>query len=70
MELRMENAPKIQRAIENLTYKVDASRTVILELHNGTENINGIPYTKCSATYESLNVGDSIIHSYYAIKKK
>ena len=25
LELRMENAPKIQRAIETLTYKVDAS---------------------------------------------
>lgn len=65
MELRMENAPKIQRAIENLTYKVDASRTVILELHNGTENINGIPYTKCSATYEALNIGAQPIASYY-----
>jgi hypothetical protein len=65
MELRLENAPKIQRAIENLTYKVDASRTVILELHNGTENINGIPYTKCSATYEALNIGARPVASYY-----
>ena len=61
----MENAPKIQRAIENLTYKVDASRSVVLELHNGTENINGIPYTKCSATYEALNIGVHPIASYY-----
>lgn len=65
MELRLENAPKIQRAIENLTYKVDASRTVILELHNGTENVNGIPYTKCSATYEALNIGAHPVASYY-----
>ena len=65
MELRLENAPKIQRAIENLTYKVDASRTVILELHNGTENVNGIPYTKCSATYEALNIGARPVASYY-----
>lgn len=65
MELRMENAPKIQRAIENLTYKIDASRSIVLELHNGTENINGIPYTKCSATYEALNVGVPPIASYY-----
>ena len=65
MELRIENAPKIQRAIENLTYKLDATRTIVLELHNGTKNINGIPYTKCSATYEALNVGVPPIASYY-----
>ena len=65
MELRIENAPKIQRSIENLTFKVGASRTLILELHNGTENVNGIPYTKCSATYEALNIGPHPVASYY-----
>jgi len=65
MELRLENAPKIQRLIENLTFKIGASRTVILELHNGTENVNGIPYTKCSATYEALNIGAHPVASYY-----
>ena len=65
MELRMENAPKVQRAVENLTYRVDAARTVILELHNGIENTGGIPFTKCSATYEALNVGAIPVASYY-----
>ena len=65
MELRIENAPKIQRSIENLTYRVGASRVVILELHNGVESTGGIPFTKCSATYEALNVGTAPIASYY-----
>ena len=65
MELRMENAPKIQRSIENLTYKIDASRTVVLELHNGNEGVGGIPFTKCSATYEALNIGVHPVASYY-----
>ena len=65
MDLRMENAPKIQSVIDKLTYKVDASRTIILELHNGNENVGGIPFTKCSATYESLNIGIAPVASYY-----
>lgn len=65
MELRMENAPKIQRSIENLTYRIGASRSVILELHNGIENTGGIPFTKCSATYEALNVGCAPVANFY-----
>lgn len=65
MELRMENAPKIQSVIDKLTYKVDASRTIILEMHNGNTSTGGIPFTKCSATYESLNIGAHPVASYY-----
>jgi hypothetical protein len=65
MDVRMENAPKIQSTIDKLTYKVGASRSVVLELHNGNESVGGIPFTKCSATYESLNVGAAPIAGYY-----
>lgn len=65
MELRMENAPKIQSSIEKLTYKLDATRTIVLELHNGNESVGGIPFTKCSATYEALNIGQPPVASYY-----
>ena len=57
IELRMENAPKIQSMLDKLTYKVDASRSMILEMHNGNEGMGGLPFTKCTATYESLNLG-------------
>ena len=65
MELRMENAPKIQLLLDRLTFKVDASRSMILELHNGSDGVGGLPFTKCSATYESLNVGIRPISSQY-----
>lgn len=65
MELRLENAPKIQNTIDKLTYKVNASRVVVLELHNGNSNNAGIPFTKCSATYESLNIGVRPVSEYY-----
>ena len=65
MEIRMQNAPKIQLLIDRLTYKVDASRTMILELHNGNDGVGGLQFTKCYATYESLNVGAHPASSQY-----
>lgn len=64
-DLRMENAPKIQNLIDKLTFKVDASRTMVLELHNGSDGVGGLPFTKCSATYESLNLGAHPVASQY-----
>ena len=66
MELRMENAPKIQSSIEKLTYKLDATRTIVLELHNGNESVGGIPFTKCSETYEDFNIGQPPVGGYYS----
>jgi hypothetical protein len=57
MEQRMNMAPKIQETINKLTYKVGASRTVVLEMHNGNTGVGGLPFTKCTATYEGLNIG-------------
>lgn len=55
-ELRQENSPKMQSIIDKLTYHIDASRTIILELHNGTTGSGGLPFNKCTATFESLNI--------------
>lgn len=65
MDIRMQNAPKIQFLIDRLTFKTDATRTMILELHNGSDGIGGLPFTKCSATYESLNIGAHPASSQY-----
>lgn len=65
MEVRMDNAPKVQSLIDKLTYKVDASRVLLLELHNGNTSVGGIPFTKCSATFEGLNIGVHPIANQY-----
>lgn len=57
MEHRMDMAPNIQSTIDKLTYKVGASRSIVLEMHNGSTGVGGLPFTKCTATYESLNIG-------------
>lgn len=65
MEQRMDMAPQIQSVIDKLTYKVGASRTVVLEMHNGSTGTGGLPFTKCTATYEGLNIGVTPIAQYY-----
>ena len=65
MDMRMSNAPKIQSLIDKLTFRIDASRILLLELHNGNTSIGGIPFTKCSATFESLNVGIHPVATQY-----
>jgi hypothetical protein len=65
MELRMELGPKIQNMTDKLTYGLGASRTLVLELHNGNSGTGGLPFTKCTATYESLNIGKHPVgHEY------
>ena len=65
MEMRMDNAPKVQTLIDKLTFRVNASRVLLLELHNGNTSVGGIPFTKCSATFEGLNIGAYPIASQY-----
>lgn len=65
MELRLKMAPKIQSLTDKLTYSIGATRTIVLEMHNGNTGTGGLPFTKCSATYESLNLGKHpVAHQY------
>lgn len=59
MELRLNNNEKLHIIIERLMFKIDADRILLLECHNGGSNINGLPFAKISAIYETLN--DSIL---------
>jgi hypothetical protein len=65
MEHRINLAPQIQSTVDKLTYKVGATRTVVLEMHNGSTGNGGLPFTKCTATYEGLNIGAYPISQYY-----
>lgn len=55
IELRMKNNEKLHILSEKLLYKVKAKRVLVLELHNGNTGNGGLPFSKCSATYEALN---------------
>lgn len=55
LEHRLNNTHKIQLAIDRLLFKVGASRVEVLEMHNGSNSIAGIPFLKATATFEALN---------------
>lgn len=55
LEHRLENTHKIQSTIDRLMYKVGASRVEVLEMHNGSNSIAGIPFLKATATFEAIN---------------
>jgi hypothetical protein len=65
MDIRTEITPKIQTLCDKLTFKTNASRTIVLELHNGNTSNGGIPFTKCSATFEGLNIGTYPVANQY-----
>lgn len=55
IELRHKNSERLHILSEKLLYKVDADRVTVLELHNGLTGNGGLPFSKCSATYEAIN---------------
>lgn len=65
LEKRMKNNEKLHLKAEQLLYRINADRVMILELHNGLENNAGLPFSKCSATYEALNIGVKPIADQY-----
>ena len=65
LEKRMKNNEKLHLKAEQLLYRINGDRVMVLELHNGLENNAGLPFSKCSATYEALNVGVKPIAEQY-----
>jgi hypothetical protein len=65
LETRMKNNERLHILSEKLLYKINADRVLILELHNGLSSNSGLPFAKCSATYEALNDGVQPISDQY-----
>lgn len=65
MDLRAINNDKIQHIIEKGLYKIDADRIMVLELHNGNTGLGGLPFSKCSATFEYMDDGVIPISAQY-----
>jgi hypothetical protein len=47
--------PKVQKDIEILLYTLNADRVFIFELHNGKNNISGLPFKYTDMSYEVAN---------------
>lgn len=55
LELRLSNTNKINHLLDKALYKMNVDRIILLECHNGNTGIGGLPFAKCTATFEVLN---------------
>jgi hypothetical protein len=55
MDKRSNNTPIIQAELDKLRILTDASLVSVWELHNSTNNLDGMPFIFASLTYESTN---------------
>lgn len=57
VEKRYENSPKIDRILNEVLYKYGADRVCVVEMHNGTKNVAGLPFIYGEMTYEVCREG-------------
>lgn len=57
IELRLQNTNKINHILDKALYKMNVDRIILLECHNGLNGLGGLPFAKCSATFEVLGDG-------------
>ena len=57
MDKRTNNTPLIQAELNTLRSKYNASWVSVWELHNNTNNLDGLPFIFASLNYESMNPG-------------
>ena len=55
MEERMNNTPYIQAELDKFRLQYNASWVSVWEMHNSTNNLDGLPFLFASLTYESMN---------------
>ena len=65
LENRKAIQPQINSALSSVMNKTNADRAFIIELHNGSNNLNGVPFLHGSVTYEFTRDGvDNIDEEY------
>lgn len=57
LELRKEMQPQIYAILGTFLEKTRADRAFIVELHNGSNNLNGVPFLHGSVTYDKSKEG-------------
>lgn len=57
MDTRNNNTPLIQSELDNLRVRYGATWVSVWELHNNTNNLDGLPFIFASLNYESIKPG-------------
>lgn|SRR5574344_1395048 len=55
IQYRMEIGPKISNILKDIIIELDASRTCVVEMHNGTNNLSDIPFLYGDMAYEEID---------------
>lgn len=65
---RREISPQINLLLNNLLDKYNADRAAVVEMHNGTNNVAGLPFIYGAMTYEQVRSGvDHVDEDYVKI---
>lgn len=56
IEKRLNVSPKINFILEKLLVDTKCDRSFILEMHNGSSNLNNMPFLYCDLTYEQCAI--------------
>lgn len=68
LEQRRQLQPKVDAILESFLTSAKADRAFIIELHNGSNNLNGVPFLHGSVTYDASVDGlDGIDEEYQNI---
>ena len=57
VEKRYATSPKIDQILNEVLYKYGADRVCVVEMHNGTKNVAGLPFIYGEMTYEICRDG-------------
>lgn len=57
MKRRNEIKPKIDLILKNTLEDLNADRVFVIEMHNGTNSLSGLPFVYCEMTYETCKKG-------------
>lgn len=55
VEKRIENSSKIRFELKDILIRLGATRAAVCEMHNGTNNLAGIPFLYLDMTYEEIS---------------
>lgn len=62
---RMEAGPAVSSVLKELIMDLGATRAILCEMHNGTNNLNGIPFLYADAMYEeTVRTADYVTDEY------
>lgn len=62
---RIENIPIVNGLLKDMLINLDADRATICEMHNGTNNFDGLPFVYMSMTFEEVSNNVDYISDEY-----